>query len=151
MNLKTAAKILIPVGAILALTLIVYYTRNPLGPKIQIRDHVFHVELALTPKEQQQGLSGREKLQDKEGMLFVYQQKSQYQFWMKDMKFNLDFVWIDNNKVVDIMKNIPAPNPGEQPIIITPKAPVNRILEVNAGTIDTVGIQIGDTVTYLRK
>lgn len=128
-----------------------YYYFNPLTPKLQIRNQTFTLEYAVTDREKQQGLSGRDPLPDNHGMIFVYRDKQQYPFWMIDMKFALDFIWIDDTKIVDITENVPAPLPGQQPETVSPKQPVNRILEVNAGTVERLGIQIGDTVTYLRK
>lgn len=136
---------------LICIVLAVYYLRNPLGPKLQIRDQVFTVELAVTPQEHLQGLSGRDQLPDNHGLLFVYRDKSDYQFWMKDMKFALDFIWIEDTTVVDLTKNVPPPGTTGDTKVVHPKARVNRVLEVNAGTIDRVGIQIGDTVQYLRK
>ncbi len=131
--------------------LAIYYYFNPLTPKLEIRNQTFTVEYAVTENEKRQGLSGRDKLPDNHGMIFVYRDKQQYSFWMKDMKFALDFIWIDDTKIVDITENVPPPLSGKPPETVSPKQPVNRILEVNAGTVERLGIQIGDTVTFLRK
>jgi uncharacterized protein len=128
-----------------------YYVRNPLIPKLQINNQVFTLEYAVTTAEQQKGLSGRNPLPEYHGMIFIYRDKQQHTFWMKDMKFALDFIWIDDNKVVDLTENVPPPQPGQQLKTYSPKQPVNRVLEVNAGTVKKVGINIGDTVTFLRK
>ena len=128
-----------------------YYLRNPIGPKLQINNQVFTIELALTEPQQRQGLSGREMLPENHGMLFVYPGKNMYSFWMKDMKFALDFIWIDDTTVVDITKNVLPPTITGNTLTVMPNQQVNRILELNAGTVDRVGIKKGDTVTFLRK
>lgn len=129
----------------------VYYYFNPLVPKLTIGTHLFSYDIAITDSQRQQGLSGRDRLPESHGMLFVFQNKAQHGFWMKDMNFALDFIWIDDTIVVDITENVPPPAPGEQITAVAPRVPVNRVLEVNAGTVQRTGIKIGDNVTYLRR
>ena len=130
---------------------IFYYSRNPLTPKVKIGETVFSVELALTSREKERGLGYRKGMKDMHGMLFVYDHKEKFPFWMKGMRFPLDFVWIDGNTIVDLTKNVPV-----EPIVnneyltsYAPKVPVDKILELNAGTIDRYGIVIGQTVEFL--
>lgn len=75
------------------------------------------VELATSSESQEQGLSGKDILKEynengkivTEGMLFVFDKLNVYTFWMKDMKFNLDMLWLDDNyNIVHIEKNAPA-------------------------------------------
>lgn len=128
-----------------------YYWKHPLGTKIKIGNHIFPVELAVTEAEKRRGLNGREFLPENGGMLFVYDHKEQYHFWMKDMKFPLDFIWIDEKTVVDLTPNVAAPLPAERLEFIKPSVPVDKILEVNAGTINRLGIQLRDHVEFLDK
>lgn len=109
---------------------------------------VFTVEVARTEKEITQGLSGRKTLADNAGMLFIFPQKSIYAFWMKEMNFPLDFVWLDNEMVVDLTKNVLPPDKNNQNNlpIYRPKQPINRVLEINAGLIDKTGLKIGDFI-----
>jgi hypothetical protein len=79
-------------------------------------------------------------------MLFILGSKGIPTFWMKDMNFPLDFIWIDDDQVVDVTKNVPPPSPGESLAIYSPKAPSNYVLELNAGTVDEYQISIGDKV-----
>ena len=136
---------------ILTIGLIFFYSRYPLTPKLSINGHTFTYEIAITPAQLSKGLGGHTPLAADHGMLFVFDRKEQFQFWMKDMTFPLDMIWIDDTKVVDISKNVPVPVTGQQLPIFSPKAPVNRVFEVNAGTADKLGLKEGDTVEYLRK
>lgn len=116
--------------------------------KITIDKHTFMVELETTPQQQQQGLSGRVSLPQNQGMLFIFKTSNRYPFWMKDMKFPLDMIFINNNKIVDIIPNIPTPKNGETNLpIYTPSAPDNQTLEINAGLAKKYGFKKGDTVT----
>jgi uncharacterized membrane protein (UPF0127 family) len=62
------------------------------------------VDLALTPDQQSTGLSGREKMPENQGMLFVMQSPGRYGFWMKEMKFSLDIFWLDTKGAVVYLK-----------------------------------------------
>jgi uncharacterized protein len=138
------------VGFFVFAATILYYSKNPLGLKIKIRDQVFQVDVAVTPEEHIKGLSGRKNMPSDRGMLFVYDTRQQYSFWMKDMNFPLDILWIDDKTIVDISKNIPVQTGYPLPTY-TPLKPVSRVLELNAGIADKYGFQIGDTVTYLKR
>ena len=65
------------------------------------------VDLALTADQQSRGLSGRDKMSENQGMLFVMQSPGRYGFWMKEMKFPLDIFWLDaKGRVVYLKKNL---------------------------------------------
>lgn len=107
------------------------------------------VEIADTDFLRQQGLSGRDSLNENSGMLFSFPKSSLPSFWMKGMKFPLDFIWIANNKIVQIDKNI-EPEPGKTDSELTlyrPKTPIDYVLEVNAGFSDKNNLKTGDSVT----
>ena len=69
-------------------------------PTAEINGYVFNIDIADDIEEMKQGLSGREALAENQGMLFIYKKKTPVSFWMKDMKFNIDLLWIDGDKVV---------------------------------------------------
>ena len=112
----------------------------------------FAVEVADDDEERSRGLSGRDPLPDDGGMLFVFQEPTLPGFWMRQMRFPLDFVWIgDGCEVVDVTASVPAPEPGTPDSELTvylPGAPVLYNLEVNAGTAERHGIGVGDTVRF---
>lgn len=115
-------------------------------PIIKINDTLIGVELAKTPKEQTRGLSGKAILPENQGMLFLYDKPGLYSFWMKDMRFPIDIIWIDEGyKVIDITKNIP---PESFPNNFRPSSPAQYALEVNAGFADRNNISIGDLVDF---
>lgn len=126
-----------------------FYSRRPLTPRVQIRDAVFTVSLAVTPAEHERGLGYRDTLPRDQGMLFLFRDKAQRSFWMKGMRFPLDIIWILDNTVVDITHNAPVASGGEIPSFV-PRQPVNKVLEINAGLASQYGIQVGDTITVLR-
>ena len=124
-----------------------YYFRHPIGEKVIINGHTIHLELAVTQGEKEKGLGYRDSLAADHGMLFVYDHPERYGFWMKGMRFPLDYIWINGNKVADLSRNIPAPaNETTQPVSLAPGFPADKVLEVNAGVIDRFDINIGDLV-----
>jgi len=114
----------------------------------------FFVEIADEPEEYSRGLSGREKLAANKGMLFIFSQPGNYGFWMKEMKFPLDFVWIKGDQVVGLTENTPPPqfttyDVVNLPLYYPPEA-VDKVLEVNAGAVEKFKIKIGDLVKLKR-
>lgn len=117
-------------------------------PTLAIKDTKIKVDLADSPEEIVQGLSGREIMSEDSGMLFVFSKAQKQTFWMKDMLFPLDFIWIFNNKIVQIDKNIPPPTITKFPKIIRSSIPIDRVLEVNSGFVEKHGINVGDEVDF---
>ena len=117
---------------------------------VKIAGQEIKVELAKTPKSQTKGLSGRKKLADNEGMLFLFPFVEKRSFWMKDMNFSIDIIWINNGEIVDIAHNLP-PAIEANPPVYYPRLPINTVLEVNAGFSAKNGLKIGDKVDLLTK
>ncbi len=126
---------------------------RPERPSVAVGEVAFRVELAATPAERQQGLSGRERLAPREGMLFVYGEPRVLSFWMREMLFPLDFVWIGPEcTVVDITPDVPIPPPGAAlgglPTY-SPSSPASYNLEIGAGEAARAGLALGDAVRFV--
>ncbi len=120
------------------------------GPdQVVIDGATFTVEIASTTLEQTRGLSYRTSLGQNDGMLFIFPIGAVQTFWMKDMNFPLDMIWISGTTVVGFTENIPAPVSGTPlwslPVYSSPPN-TDKVLEVNAGTVAKYGIKTGDTV-----
>jgi uncharacterized membrane protein (UPF0127 family) len=139
--------IIIGVILIIGVFSIWFYTRHPLHGTVTINKTMFLVDLALNPIEKERGLSYRKSLEPKHGMLFVYDHKEIFPFWMKGMNFPLDFIWLDGNIIVDITKNVQPAN-GLNMHVVKPNVAVDKILELNAGEVDLYNIKVGDSVLY---
>lgn len=124
---------------------------NPSLPeeKIVIGSAKFTVEVANTTTTRATGLSFREPLSEGHGMIFKFPFAFQYGFWMRGMKFGLDLVWIKNNQVVGITRDVPPPQPGSNqlnlPIYYPPEA-VDTVLEISAGEADKMNLKTGDQI-----
>lgn len=113
--------------------------------EIKIGKNVFQTEVAASAVKRSQGLSGRENLCEKCAMLFLFAERDKQAFWMKEMNFDLDILWIDKNEIVHIAKNVSRKNERE---IIKPDCKADKVLEINAGLADKLGIKIGDEVEF---
>lgn len=131
--------------AIIALGMIVNYN----GPRVTVSGHVFHVTIADSDVLITRGLAGVDRINPDEGMLFIFPEIDGRSFWMKDMKFPLDIIWITNDTVTGLAPNLPIPIDSNYPIYSSPQ-PVNYVLEVNAGTIKQFNIKIGDQVEIIK-
>jgi uncharacterized protein len=105
----------------------------------------FDIELALTPPQMAQGLMYRRTLAADAGMLFDYGDPQPIAMWMKNTFIPLDMIFVGKDgKVVDLHERA-VPMSLDT---IEAKVPAKAVIEVNAGTIARLGVQIGDTVHY---
>ncbi len=83
-------------------------------------------------------------------MLFIFNKPGKYYFWMKEMLFPLDFVWINGNHVVDLTENVNSPDTDQFIKLpsFTSRFPFDKVLEINAGMIRKSNIKINDLVEY---
>ena len=118
--------------------------------EVKINGITIPVEVAKTDVQRRNGLSNRDSLPEGEGMFFEFTQKDvKPPFWMKDMRFAIDILWINDNKIVQIDKNVQPPETGttdDKLILYIPNQPIDYVLEVAAGFSDENNIKIGDIV-----
>lgn len=92
------------------------------------------VEIAATDAAREHGLSGRAGLPEGHGMLFTFSTSGRYEFWMYDMRFGLDFLWITGGKVAEVTPNVPPPTrAAPDPVRLRPNEAVEAVIEVPAG------------------
>ena len=104
------------------------------------------VTVADTVAERTQGLSGRPRLADNEGMFFVFEEADRYGFWMKDMSFPIDIIWLsDEGFVIDIDE---AVSPESYPAVFKPDVPARFVLEVHSGFAREHGIRQGSKISF---
>lgn len=147
MNFKI---LVIFLGIFLWVTFVSFYFKSKDFLTINIENKVsIKAELADTNIKRTKGLSNKEKLAENQGMLFVFEKPGFYSFWMKEMKFPIDILWIDSEqKVIDLTENL---SPETFPQIFQPLKPVQYVLEVNAGFIKKYNIKIGDKIKIIKK
>ena len=106
------------------------------------------VEVADTFKKRSLGLGKRTSLKKGWGMLFVFEKRKPHRFWMKDMHFPLDIIWLDNNRIVDIIHDAKPDNSKDEPEVMTSPAPVNFVLEIAAGRAAKLRLKTGQRLKF---
>ena len=85
-------------------------------------------------------------------MLFIFEEEAPYTFWMKEMQFPLDLIWVGAQcTVVDITRDAPPPAPGQtldELTRYTPKTSAQFVLEINGAESESRGIRQGDKVSF---
>lgn len=106
-----------------------------------------NAKTAKTSNEREIGLSGTEKLDDKSGMIFYFEESSADNcFWMKDTLIPLDMVFLDDNKkIVTVYENV---TPDSYPTEFCPNTDAKYGLEINAGMASEFGLITGSTVHF---
>lgn len=118
---------------------------------VKLGNKEYSAILVKSDKDKMKGLSGRTSLDKNTGMLFVFDKKAPYPFWMKDMKFPIDIIYINDDSIVDIFENVPAPQkaaPLYSLPVYKPKDAANYVFEINAGQTKQNNIKIGDKVSF---
>ena len=141
MDKKILAFIFISVALIFMASIFLNKKDASLRKEIIVGNVAVKVEIAASSEEKQKGLSGRNFMRKNSGMLFVFSQPDLYHFWMKNMKFPIDIIWLDENlRIINIEKNI---TPDSFPKKFTPRLPAKYVLEVNGGWSDKNKIKEG--------
>ncbi|MFA7309979.1 MAG: DUF192 domain-containing protein [Candidatus Paceibacterota bacterium] len=109
---------------------------------IVLKGQMVRVTVASTPAARQQGLSGRSGLAQDEGMLFVFPEDGEYGFWMKDMLFPIDIVWLDADGTVVYIA--PEVSPDSYPTSYRPATSSRYVVELPAGWVKVYNLSIGD-------
>jgi uncharacterized membrane protein (UPF0127 family) len=124
---------------------------GPRRPLVVLDERVrVAVDVVDTPMLRARGLSGRPALAPEEGMLFLFETAQVQSFWMKDMRFPIDILWIRDGQIVGITPNVPIPRvPTELPRYASP-VPCDVVLEVRAGAAQRWGLLLGDAVRVER-
>ena len=141
------------VGLATACAAVVPFTAEPpSGPTVRIGETTFTVEVSDSLEARAKGLSGRASLPPGAGMLFVFEDAGLHTFWMKDMMFPLDLVWIGEECTVEnVSPQVPLPPPGVADADLPrfrPTQPVRYVLEINGGEAAAANIQAGDPVAF---
>lgn len=108
--------------------------------EISVAGRSFHVELAVTPAEKARGLMYRETLPEGSGMLFRVDPPATVSFWMKDVRFPLDLLYLDGRGcLLGHHDNVPPCTSIPCPIYSSAR-PASWVLELPAGTREGLGL-----------
>ncbi len=114
---------------------------------IQISGITLKAQIADTDCKTQLGLSGRKSLEKDNALLFTFPRMGNYGFWMKDMNFSLDIIWVGESfTITGIQKNI---SQNTYPEIFGENFKARYVIEVKSGFSDAYGIKVGDKIKIL--
>lgn len=111
--------------------------------QVNIKGKAYTLYLADTAEKRIKGLSNVVSLKKNEGMLFLFDKPDYYSFWMKNMHFPIDLIFVKDKTTVDIFANI---RPESYSKSFITKEPANRVIELNAGEVEKLGLSVGDEV-----
>lgn len=143
---KTALFVILLLIALATLTFLLYSrgSRDKTKNCIRTDENVgakclVKLQYAQSPAEHAQGLSNRPNLPADSGLLFIFVAPAQQCFWMKDMQFPIDIIWLSSDKQIQhIEKNV---SPSTYPNTLCPQASSQYVVEVNAGVSDALGFR----------
>lgn len=113
---------------------------------LQVNNFELKVEVADTQSKRELGLSGHSLLKENEGMLFIFDEEGNYPFWMKDMLFNIDMIWLDADKKIVLIKH--DAKPESFPESFGGEVKAKYVLEVISGFSKRHNLKIGDTLEF---
>lgn len=113
---------------------------------VSIGGQLVHARIADNDDSRRKGLSGTSPLGEKEAMLFIFDTPSRWGMWMREMKYNLDIVWMDGEKrVIYVAKNV---SPDTYPKVYLPDDDALYVLELPAGFVEKHGVGLGHVVGF---
>jgi uncharacterized membrane protein (UPF0127 family) len=140
-----AVSIIILLGAVFFSKKINDFRKNNNGiGEIKLGQENFSIEIANTQEKIEKGLSDRENFCEKCAMLFIFKDSRKQTFWMKNMKFDLDIIWIRGGEIVGISSNVSHEN-GENEVISSP-GNIDKVIEIRAGMSEKLNLKIGDII-----
>jgi len=142
-------RLILGVVVVLLLVLIIsaaIISNKERSPQISIGDTKFNIVVASTDQEKQIGLSDTEVLGENDGMLFVFDKADFYSFWMRNMKFPIDIIYLNGDTVTTVIKNASPSANNENLVTYQPTKESDRVFEVNAGVADKYNIKEGTTL-----
>lgn len=114
------------------------FRKNKFNQTVSVGDKNYRVEVVASASDMATGLAKYDRLENDQGMLFDFQTKTSPAFWMKNMNFDIDIVWLSDGAVVGVSRGYAA-----TPLtLINPPSPVDQVLEVKQNS----GIKVGDRV-----
>lgn len=119
---------------------------------ITLKQAVINVEIAETELQLEKGLSGRKSLSENAGMFFIFDRSDRYGFWMENMRFPIDIIWMQKVSAHEyrVIGKEEQVHPETYPNVFYPPEAIDAVLEINAYQSQIHQIEIGDSyyLTY---
>lgn len=116
-------------------------------PTAKIGNQTLNLYIAKSDKDKQVGLSKYKKIENNRGMIFQFGRADYYPFWMKDMKFPIDIIFIKDEEIVTIFKNVNPVSDNKNLRVYNSDKPADTVIEVNAGLSEKYKLKVGDKIS----
>ena len=120
----------------------------PQDRKICFQNNCFKIETVESEKDLSIGLMYRDMLDTDEGMLFIFPEEAKHSFWMRNTLISLDIIWLDKDKKVIYIKEGAQPCKEEICETFKPDKDALYVLEINAGKVREISLNIGDEMAF---
>lgn len=115
-------------------------------PNLRIASTDFHARIVSSEADRKHGLSGTNPLGEREAMIFVFPSDDRWGIWMKDMKYPIDILWLDKDRIVRHI--VEDARPESYPTTFRPDMPVRYVIEMKSGTAKQKHITIGSGAKF---
>jgi hypothetical protein len=106
-------------------------------------------ELAVTAEARARGLMFREKIEEDQAMLFLFEDEDIHSFWMKNMRFPIDILWLDKEKTIVHLEVSVPPCLREPCPSYAPATPAAYVLELRSGFAERHGLRESDRLEFI--
>jgi uncharacterized protein len=143
-------------GAVMVSPLLIeskdYYSKQPqllpVEAQLTVNESVIELEVATTPQEQAIGLMHRTSLPADRGMMFPVTPPGNVETWMRNVRFDIDILFIRSERIVSIA--LAAPCYGEKCPIYRSKTEVDQVVELSGGSVESLSLKVGDRISIRR-
>ncbi|MCK5423893.1 MAG: DUF192 domain-containing protein [Emcibacter sp.] len=123
----------------------VTFSRSELSVLAVGHKYRFKVEIAETDDQRARGLMFREKMADRDGMLFLFKENKMVTMWMKNTFIPLDILFINQKGLIVHIAKSTVPHSLD---VISSHESVISALELNAGMTNKLNIRVGDRIEH---
>ena len=124
------------------------YFHTPVNSTVRVGNRTVIVETVESEMKQAKGLGDRPCIKDNQAMLFVFdrQDTMEHCFWMKDMRFPIDIVWLSSEKqVIHVVSDV---EPATYPASFCPGEASRYVFEVKSGQAAKLGLTVGTRLSF---
>lgn len=144
---NTRKRVRLAIGIVVALAAVALpflFVQQP-STKLVTEHKTYTLAIANTDAGRERGLGGRASMPSDRGMIFVFDEAGTECFWMKDMQFSLDMIWLDNSKTITQIDADVAPDTYPQQFCGDKNT--RYVIELNAGEAKRAGLHVGKTLS----
>ena len=117
---------------------------------LSFKEVKLRTEVADDSLSRKKGVAGRESIQADRAMLFIFDSEAMHGIWMKDVKFDIDIIWLDKEKKVVHIEEMISPKTFFEipPKEFYPTVDSLYVVETKSGWVTDVGLETGDTISF---